>query len=91
MGDLADSFNVPAIGENRLVRAVGWITRQSSERAAMWKASDHPDAHFFSSVNPDYALGHGLVTLVPLTLAGLIGNLVRHAFGRIKTGAGAKK
>lgn len=83
MAELADTFDIPAVDDNGLIRAVGWITRQTPEQEAMWKASDHPDVRFYLRANPDYTAGHGLVTLVPLTLASLAGDLVGHILLKI--------
>jgi len=72
MGDLADCFGVKAVeGSERLIREVGWVTRDSKEEVEYWRCSDQPDIQFFLRRNPGYRDGHGLVTLVPLTLVNM--------------------
>lgn len=68
---LADSFHESAVSVDRpLIRQVGWITR---EYPAEFDRSESAmaDEAFFVAANPAYMQGHGLVTLVPLTLANL--------------------
>ncbi len=72
MYDLAD-----ALGEQRVsdldpsIREVGWITRDTPQESAFWSNCEEPNVRFFVKINPGYAKGEGLVTLVPLTLENL--------------------
>lgn len=81
MNDLATEFGLPRVKEeDPLVRQVGWRTIESDVERDYWLRSDKPAARFFIDVNPDFAAGHGLVTLVPLTtrsLGGMLGAIVR--------------
>jgi hypothetical protein len=93
MADLADTFGVPAIDGARLVRSVGWVTKQTPAEADVWASSDHPDVRFFLDANPGYHLGHGLVTIVPLTFRNLFcagithfALTARHAVARLISG-----
>jgi CRP-like cAMP-binding protein len=72
MDDMADEFGLARVDEqNPLVRKVGWKTRDTGAERAYWQHCDRPSARFFVQANPGYSEGHGLLTLVPLTLAAL--------------------
>lgn len=93
MAELADSFGVPAVDGTRLVRSVGWVTKQTPAEAGIWASSDDPDVRFFLDANPGYYLGHGLVTVVPLTFRNLFcagishfALTARHAVARLISG-----
>jgi hypothetical protein len=84
MCDLADCFGVKAVNDsNRLIRQVGWVTRDSEEEVEYWRCSDQPDVQLFLRQNPGYRDGHGLVTLVPLTLANMLLALWLYAKAKI--------
>ena len=59
-----------------LVRRVGWRTRETEMERDYWLHCDKPVARFFVEANPGYVEGHGLVTLVPVTVPNLL-SLVR--------------
>lgn len=64
---LGDAFGLPRVGDDPLVRHVGWRTHDSDVERAYWMRCAKPDVRFFVEANPGYHLGHGLLTLVPLT------------------------
>lgn len=73
MGELADEFAIPVVDpKHPLVRDVGWITRETDVERRYWRHSDRPPARFFISQNPGYVEGHGLITLLPIRLAGML-------------------
>ena len=72
MTRLGERFGLDAVDPARpLVRDVGWITRDTDQERAYWERCSKPTARFFVEANPGYGLGHGLLTLVPLTLSNL--------------------
>ncbi|WPB73282.1 cyclic nucleotide-binding domain-containing protein [Archangium violaceum] len=54
-----------------LVREVGWRTRETEVEREYWAHCDKPEVRYFLEANPGYGEGHGLVTLVPITLGNL--------------------
>lgn len=84
MYELADTFGEPRVDpDDPAIRQVGWITRDSEDETAFWHASDKADVQLFLRLNPGYREGHGLVTLVPLTLGNLILTTARIAKHRL--------
>ncbi|HYO51465.1 cyclic nucleotide-binding domain-containing protein [Archangium sp.] len=77
MDELATEFGLekedPA---HPLVRHVGWRTRETEMEREYWLHCDKPAARFFIEANPGYVEGHGLVTVVPITLSN-IANTIR--------------
>jgi CRP-like cAMP-binding protein len=72
MGELASEFGLEQVDSAQpLVRQVGWITRETEVEREYWRHSDKPTARFFLEANAGYGEGHGLVTLVPLSLANI--------------------
>jgi len=72
MDEMADEFGLARVDqENPLVRQVGWKTRDTDAERAYWARCDRPAARFFVQTNGGYSQGHGLLTLVPVTLAAL--------------------
>lgn len=76
MEELAAEFGLETVDEARpLVRKVGWRTRETEAEREYWQHCDKPSARFFIEANPGYVEGHGLVTVVPVTAATLLGML----------------
>jgi len=72
MDEMADEFGLARVeGQGPLVRQVGWKTRDTDAERAYWERCDRPAARFFVQANRGYSQGHGLLTLVPVTLAAL--------------------
>lgn len=65
---LADEFELPRVqGQSEGVRRVGWITRESPEERARWRA--HKDRHvrFYIEHNPHYSRGYGMLMLATVS------------------------
>jgi CRP-like cAMP-binding protein/uncharacterized protein (DUF2236 family)/bacterioferritin-associated ferredoxin len=77
MCELGDSFGLEPVGDDPLVRKVGWRTRDSAAERAFWQRYDKPDVRFYVEQNPGYVEGNGLLTLVPLTPGQIAGGLAR--------------
>jgi hypothetical protein len=74
MEELASEFGLETVDEARpLVRKVGWKTRETEAEREYWQHCDKPAARFFIEANPGYVEGHGLVTVVPVTAATILG------------------
>ncbi|HZI09587.1 MAG TPA: cyclic nucleotide-binding domain-containing protein [Myxococcus sp.] len=74
MDGLATEFGLEKVdAANPLLRQVGWRTRESEVERDYWQQCDKPAARYFIESNPGYVEGHGLVTLVPATLANVLG------------------
>jgi hypothetical protein len=73
MSKLASEFGLEEVEPGRpLVRKVGWRTRDSEVERNYWRYHcDKPSVRYFLEANPGYGEGHGLVTLVPVTLGAL--------------------
>jgi CRP-like cAMP-binding protein len=72
MDEMADEFGLARVdAQDPLVRKVGWKTRDTDAERAYWERCDRPAARFFVQTNRGYSQGHGLLTLVPVTLAAL--------------------
>ena len=77
MRKLADAFAVPAVDpDDPFIRRIGWKTRQ--ERP-FWSRTTLRPVVFFRERNPGYHDGHGLLTLVPLSLRNVLLAFLRHA------------
>ncbi|KFE64017.1 cyclic nucleotide-binding domain-containing protein [Hyalangium minutum] len=82
IGELASGFGLKQVTPERpLVRQVGWKTRETEVEREYWQHCDKPAARFFTEANPSYGEGHGLMTLVPLTVSNMA-HLVRTVCGR---------
>ncbi|WP_437534905.1 hypothetical protein WME79_11880 [Sorangium sp. So ce726] len=69
MRDLAEEFHLDRVDEaNPMIYKVGWRTIDSSRDRARWQASENPSVRYFVEANPGFAEGHGLLTVVPVTL-----------------------
>lgn len=51
---------------------VGWQTRDTEKDQHYWGSCSNQAARFFVEQNPDYRLGHGLLTLAPITAKGVL-------------------
>jgi len=72
MEELAEAFHLDRVhADNPLVRHVNWVTIESDEERARWQNSSRTDTRFYLTQNPGYGEGHGLVTLLPLTMTAL--------------------
>ncbi|HVE82298.1 MAG TPA: cyclic nucleotide-binding domain-containing protein, partial [Myxococcales bacterium] len=72
MNEMAEEFGLEQVdAENPLIRKVGWKTRDTEAERAYWKRCDRPAARFFVETNKGYSQGHGLLTLVPVSLAAM--------------------
>lgn len=90
MGNLADAFGECRVNsDDPDILQVGWITLDSTEETTFWQTNSNPDIQFFLKVNPGYRQGHGLRTLVPLTLGNLCSTVV--PFAKRKLCAGLKR
>jgi len=73
MDELATEFGLEKVEPSEpLVRRVGWRTRETEMERDYWRHCDKPAARFFVESNAGYGEGHGLVTLVPLTVSNLL-------------------
>ncbi|MCR9165033.1 MAG: hypothetical protein ACE37F_34545 [Nannocystaceae bacterium] len=106
ISQLCRSFGLPSVsGADPLVRAVGWVTRESREDRDYWARHPAAEVAFYRRTNPEYGRGHGLCMLVPVTprlvLQGMLGTLgerlrrwarlaTRRASARISTGSPAR-
>ena len=77
MAELATSFGLKSVGDDPLVRDVGWITRDSDAERAYWRRCARPEVQFFRAANPGYGEGHGLLTLVPMRIGSISGATAR--------------
>ncbi len=85
MVDLATTFELePVDPENPLVVRVGWQTRDTEVERSYWRGCDRPAARFFVRENPNYSLGHGLMTLVPITSKGVLRAIGRMIAQRVQ-------
>ncbi|MDC0711408.1 cyclic nucleotide-binding domain-containing protein [Stigmatella sp. ncwal1] len=82
MAALASEFGLEPVDPARpLVRQVGWCTREPEVESEYWKHCDKPEVRYFLESNPGYGEGHGLVTVVPITLDNLL-SITRSLLGR---------
>ncbi|WP_375773002.1 cyclic nucleotide-binding domain-containing protein [Archangium gephyra] len=73
MDTLATEFGLEKVHPAQpLVRRVGWRTRETEVERDYWAHCDKPEVRFFLEANPGYGDGHGLVTVVPITLKNLL-------------------
>lgn len=82
---LGDEFHLERVDPERpLVRAVGWITRDTEVERAYWLSCQIPAPRFYVEQNPDFVHGRGLLTLIPLDVANLGRSLVNWGSGRVQ-------
>ena len=80
--ELAASFQLKPVRADRpLVRQVGWITREPGKKVA-WNSTINPHAVYFTEANPTFDQGHGLLTLVPASVAAICRAVIRFLYGR---------
>ncbi len=78
MEALGDDFGLARIdGRSRLIRRIGWITRDPVEDEERWRTSEDPRVRLFVELNPDYTEGVGMLTLIPASFP-----IVLRAFSR---------
>ena len=53
------------------MRDVGWVTIEAPHEKAPSRLDDQRFVQFFKERNPDYAKGHGLVVVVPITVGNI--------------------
>jgi CRP-like cAMP-binding protein len=83
MCTLADEFGLEKVSEdNSLVRKVGWCTRDTDVEREYWRQCRKPTARFFVETNPGYGEGHGLITLIPLSMGDVMSLLRGFVAGR---------
>lgn len=70
-----DAMRSPQVGADPLVRDVGFHTREGAGEHP--PDADGPSERYFKTRNPGYGEGHGLVVLVPVTLANILGGAAR--------------
>ncbi len=93
VSELGDSFGLARVGEDPLVREVGWRTRDTEAERAFWRRCDKPDVRYYVEHNPGYGEGHGLLTLVPLSgpvVAGALARVAREKGGHRLEGLRAR-
>ncbi|MCA9685941.1 MAG: hypothetical protein KC457_27460, partial [Myxococcales bacterium] len=83
---LADDFGLERVGEDPLVRRVGWCTRDRHGDQQYWAGHGAAEVRYFRARNPGYHRGEGLLTLWPLSLA----ILLRTAVGLVGERMGAR-
>lgn len=89
--DLVHLSGVEAIDpSDPMVRHVGWITRQSDADAAEWQASGHQDVQFYLRRNPNYAQGHGLAMIAPLSAINLIASITQYLWHFVRLAFSSK-
>ena len=81
MAELARSFELEQVAESgdHDCREVGWITLETRADRRSWAARRDELTHFYMSANPGYINGEGLLTLVPISLSGLVQGSFTHA------------
>lgn len=83
MDRLGDAFGLERVDPaNALVRKIGWQTIDSQGDRAYWERSERPGVQFFLRENPGYGEGHGLLTLMPLTVGGVLRGLARYTLAK---------
>ena len=79
--ELGDLFGLARVDpRNSLVRDVGWQTRDSEVERSYWRSCAKPAARLFMRQNPGYGQGHGLLTLIPISMS-LLGAVVARMAG----------
>jgi len=70
-----------------LVVNVGLHTRDDHDDQHYWLNCNKPAVRFFLEQNPNFLLGHGLLTLIPLSLMAMMASLGRLLCDRLMRGA----
>lgn len=85
MEELGRDFGLERVAPaTPLVRKVGWVTRDEATDSNHWKDHASPAVQFFLRENPGYLQGNGLLTLVPITLGGVVRSAGRFAIHKAK-------
>lgn len=85
MMQLASRFGLTPVHEGSpLVRKVGWMTQATGQEQDYWRSSTNPYVRFYIDANPRFAEGHGLLTLVPVTITNTLLSLLGVAFHVLK-------
>jgi hypothetical protein len=85
MTHLAQQFGLEQVEEgNPLIRNVGWITQATDQEKNFWQSSQNPHVRFYIKNNPGFTVGHGLLTLIPLTITNTLLSLFGQGFHAIK-------
>ncbi len=82
---LGDAFGLEPVGDDPLVRHVGWRTLESPAERDWWARCDKPAVRYYVQRNLGYGAGHGLLTLArvsPATLAGAAVSVAREQVTR---------
>lgn len=83
LAELGTEFGLaPVDARNPLLRHVGWRTRESEVEQDYWRQCDKRSARYFLETNPGYTLGHGLLTLAPVTMGNVL-SVLRVMSGRV--------
>jgi hypothetical protein len=70
--EVCSSFGLVPVNPNKPeVVHVGWQTRDTEKDQHYWGNCSNQAARFFVEQNPGYRLGHGLLTLAPITASGV--------------------
>ncbi len=65
---LADEFEMPRVAhEGEGIRRVGWISRESAEERARWRAHKDRNVRFYLKNNPNYSRGYGMLLLATVS------------------------
>lgn len=85
MDELSHAFGWTTIDEKRpLVRSPGWVTKDGAQDHSYWQNHTSPEVRFFLQQVPDYCDGRGLLTLVPLTVGGVVRATCRYVAHKAK-------
>lgn len=85
MTHLAQQFGLDQIEEgNPLIRKVGWITLATDQEKNFWQSCQNPHVRFYIKNNPGFSVGHGLLTLIPLTITNTLLSLFGQAIHSIR-------
>lgn len=76
--ELADTFGLQRVdGRDEDVRQVGWISRETADEAARWRAHPSPHVRFFLERNPTYRRGHGMLMIAPASWSAILRTAAR--------------
>lgn len=80
MHTLGEAFDLDTIDPALSgVRKVGWITRESEGDRRSWADRRCPMTEAYMRQNPGYREGHGLLTMIPLSLSVFVSGCLRYA------------
>ncbi len=69
--------------DDAVIRELGRSSMGPS-MARRWRRHPRPEVHYFVRRNPGFDRGHGLLTVVPISAAGLLRGLLRLALGGLR-------